>query len=526
MDNPFQLKIWRCHPQSSPIIPAEKTLHGTANSNGVKWCGPYSTVNKTGFWLFPPVDVDITWLGDNKFDYQLHQEYSDADYHLVRDLLLPMDEVNPDKWCYAGGRTKFTWGLVEPGVVQMWTGCIFQTSPGWCLQVRSPINFAPRSMYVMEGIIETDWMQYDIWTNLVFTKIGEKIELRRDGWPPLAQLIPIRRESFAEQWELSEEVINRDSPEANKVFEYWINYNQKKFGSGGKQAVTYDKSVTKDGTTYHKEKMRLLGKNMEPKQPTVVYLLNDDVKYVQMGLNSLKMLREHNPNIKVKIIFIEGRGCLAELFEEYDVEIIQRHWFQPEKQYFPLNKYWLHDLPDEEILYLDVDTFVNGDVAELFRKYEADVTACHNAWVWGQGWQKDFLFKQSKPWNSGVILFKNFSHQKICKLLPETCDELLKNDTSLSQWLLATNQWVREEMAFSMIVANSKMRTAYFKKFDAYNIQNKSDVLGFRDSIVFHSYTPQWSLTNKLRNKKKVVWTPIHPKGINKLEIPDEQRNL
>lgn len=496
----LELKIWRCHSQSARIIPAEKTLHGTANLNGVKWCGPYTSANKAGFWLFPPIDIDITWRGGQQFDYKFHEEYSDEDYHLVRQLIKPTDGVDPDKWSLQGGRTKFTWGLVEPGVVQMWTGLIFKTPPGWCLHVRSPVNFAPRSMYVMEGIIETDWMQYDIWTNLVFTKENETIQLRKDGWPPLAQLIPTRRETFAEKWSSEEEMINRDSVEANQVFEYWINYNHKKFGSGGKQALTPDKSLTKDGTTYHKEKMRLLGKNMEPKQPTVVYILNNKPLYLKMALNSIKMLQTHSPNIKIKAILIDSdieiAGC----------EIIHRPWYLPEKKYFPLNKYWLHEFEEDEILYLDVDTFINGDVSSLFHKYNNDFTACENAWVWAKGWKAEFL--EAKPWNSGVILFKNGYHRKLSKQLPEMCEEVL--GTLLGQWMQETNPWVVEEMATSVLAAKGK--SGYFRETDAYNIRRKEDVACFRETLIFHSYTQQWDLVEKLqKNRKKMIWRPIHP---------------
>ena len=63
----FNLKVWRVHPEGCRVQPAEKTLNGTANENGVKWCGPFSNVNRTGWWLFPPCDLDIRYAGDGKF---------------------------------------------------------------------------------------------------------------------------------------------------------------------------------------------------------------------------------------------------------------------------------------------------------------------------------------------------------------------------------------------------------------------------------------------------------------------------
>src|SRR5690348_4713172 len=44
--NDRNLKVWRLHPQSCPIVPAEKTLHGTANRAAVRWCGPFTHANR------------------------------------------------------------------------------------------------------------------------------------------------------------------------------------------------------------------------------------------------------------------------------------------------------------------------------------------------------------------------------------------------------------------------------------------------------------------------------------------------
>ncbi len=102
-------------------------------------------------------------------------------------------------------------------------------------------------------------MQYDIWINLVFTKKGEWVQLRREEWPPIAQLIPVRR---SPEWEINkDQLVNRDEEDANRVFEYWLQYNHKKYSSGGKQMLTQnDPERRKDSTTYHRERQRILDK--------------------------------------------------------------------------------------------------------------------------------------------------------------------------------------------------------------------------------------------------------------------------
>jgi hypothetical protein len=256
--SPRTLKVWRLHPSGCTIVPAEKTLNSTANRAGVRWCGPFTNANRSGWWLFPPVDVDIVWRGGTAFEYELLSDYSDADFHLIRFLIGEDEDVGVDRWLPPEGRTKFTWGLVEEGVVQIWTGCMFQTSPGWGLHIRSPINFPPQPYHVMEAVLETDWLRYDVWLNIVFDRPNEPVQLRRDAWPPIAQLVPVARESYDAKWQVDEELVNRNSPEANEAFEFFLQYNRKKFAGAGKDpASPDDPSVTKDSATYYKERKRV-----------------------------------------------------------------------------------------------------------------------------------------------------------------------------------------------------------------------------------------------------------------------------
>lgn len=260
----IKLKIWKCHPKTARLVPAEKTLNGTAHPQGVKFCRPFSLANSAGWWVFPAVDVDICWRGDNEFEHRLHESFSNAEHELVRGLVKPSDKTDLDGWCPKEGRSKFTWGKVEPSICQFWTGLIFQTPPGWILHIRSPINFDRRpQVSVMEGILESDWMQYDIWLNLRFDRKDEWVEFRKDGWPPIAQIIPMRRESYELDLSLEEEMLNRDTPEANKVFEFWVQYNQRKFCSGGKQLLDPTSGRTKDSTTFHRTRKEVMD-GMEP----------------------------------------------------------------------------------------------------------------------------------------------------------------------------------------------------------------------------------------------------------------------
>ena len=520
-----KLKVWNLHPKAARVIKAERTLNGTGHPGALKLCGPYTYANQSGFWLFPAVDVDIMWKGGKEFEVRYHEEFDDSDFHLLRKLVLPQDTFSDGMWSLQGvGRNKFTFGMVEDGVVQMWTGNIFETPPGWCLHIRSPVNWPPRSCYVMEGVLETDFMQQDIWTNIVFTRPGEWVEFRKDGWPPLAQLQVIRREGFTEKWEVFNEMVNRDTPEASRVFEYWVNFNEQKFARGGKQAVLPDMSRTKDGTTFYKEKARCLGGAMEPKaeviaphgcpfhkpkDKTVVFCINDDAHYQEMFLHAVDMLRKHNATIPVKLIYIDGkdqdfmRGCAR-----YNVQLIQRPWFRPEAKYFSINKYWLRELQEDSVLYLDVDLFINGDLSLLFDKYRTEFTAIESKWAYTKGWKDEFLPNGHKPVNSGVQLFHGGFHRKMFAALSEAFDRLSGHDMPLAHWSWNYyNGCLREELACTLILAEINPSYSYFEAKDCYNIERNEDVAKCHESIIFHSYTRQWELVKKWSSqRRKMVW--------------------
>lgn len=257
----LDLKVYKTHPKGCRIEKAEKTLKNTADKNGIKWCMPYKIANQMGFWLYPPIDFEITWHGGKDFTYKNYEEYDNSDYGIVHSMLRAPELAKSEKWNHMGiGRSKFTYGLVEAGVVQVYTGCIFKTPPNWCLQIRSPVNFPERQpYYVMEGILETDWMQYDIWINLVFTQKFKPLRFTPDDATPIAQLVPIHRQAFTSEWSLENKMINSNDNDAKEAAKFFIQYNVNKFTKGGNNNISdYDK---KDSTTFVKQKQRNLNKD-------------------------------------------------------------------------------------------------------------------------------------------------------------------------------------------------------------------------------------------------------------------------
>jgi hypothetical protein len=87
--------------------------------------------------------------------------------------------------------------LPEPGTLQIWTGLMVRTSPGWHLLVRAPANLPLTGGFSLyEGIVEADSWFGPLFTNLRFTRTHSPVTLRPDF--PLLQVQPLRAAQYAD----------------------------------------------------------------------------------------------------------------------------------------------------------------------------------------------------------------------------------------------------------------------------------------------------------------------------------------
>lgn len=155
-------------------------------------------------------------------------------------------------------RTRINYGSVEPNIITIWTGCIFETPPGWGLWIRNPVNDYYRNdnkqlpYTIQEGILETDWMVYDIWMNIAVLETNREITISKDK--PLAALIPFRRDAYEEQWGLEKNEITKN------VYKRWADYNYSKWGAGkvtDSEAIEVtNEKFSKNKRVYHERRKK------------------------------------------------------------------------------------------------------------------------------------------------------------------------------------------------------------------------------------------------------------------------------
>lgn len=173
---------------------ADRSAAGSLPTRAFRYCEPATSASGYGYYIFPPISFslqwdghDIIWTFDGAPDWM---PLKSAQFPGFRDLF---DAVAPNE--IQQYSPPFLGALQEAGLVQLWTGIITRTAPGWSLLVRAPVNLPRRGAYEMyEGIIETDRWFGPLITNMRLTKTDVPIDFRADF--PLLQVQPIPRNVY------------------------------------------------------------------------------------------------------------------------------------------------------------------------------------------------------------------------------------------------------------------------------------------------------------------------------------------
>jgi hypothetical protein len=176
---------------------ADRSAIGTMPTRAFRYCEPIVTASAFGYYIFPPItfslmwdgtDVIWTWEGQENW-YPLHVAQFPG-FRETFDAAAPEEirEFSPP----------FLGAMQEAGIVQIWSGLVARTAPGWSLLVR-PLANLPRSQNyeLYEGVVETDRWFGPLFTNLRLTKTNVPIEFRADY--PLFQVQAIPREVYDDQ---------------------------------------------------------------------------------------------------------------------------------------------------------------------------------------------------------------------------------------------------------------------------------------------------------------------------------------
>jgi hypothetical protein len=174
---------------------ADRSAAGTLPVRAVRYCEAVTSATAFGWWLFPPIDLEVLWDGTEIF---WRCDEAPDWMPLLPSAQLPnyvdvFDAAAPD--ALKGCSPPFLTALPEPGGLQIWTGLIAETAPDWHLLVRAPANMpSAGGVSLFEGIVETDRWFGPLFANMRFTRSHMPVRLRADY--PLVQVQPVPRHLY------------------------------------------------------------------------------------------------------------------------------------------------------------------------------------------------------------------------------------------------------------------------------------------------------------------------------------------
>ena len=190
------LTFHRLYPEARPPERADRAAGGTLPTRAFRYCEAVTQANAFGWYVFAPMDFSLIWDGEDIYwTCDLLDGWALLGSAQLPDMAARFDAAAPE--AIRGYSPPFLTALPEPGHVQVWTGLIAHTAPGWSLHIRGPANFPlPGGFTTYEGIVETDRWCGPLFTNLRLTRTDQAIHFTPDM--PLLQVQPLPQAVLAD----------------------------------------------------------------------------------------------------------------------------------------------------------------------------------------------------------------------------------------------------------------------------------------------------------------------------------------
>ncbi len=188
--------------EGAPPKRAERSAAGYLPSRAMRYCDALTSATGYGYWLFPPMDIQLLWDGEQVFwscaeaDGWLPLSGTETGAIQYPGYAAVFDAVAPEE--LRGYSPPFLTALPELGGVQIWTGLLAKTRPGWSLLVRPPVNLPPiAGLNTWEGVIETDLWFGPLFAIIRLTRTDMPVYIRAST--PFLQVQPIPQLAYRDE---------------------------------------------------------------------------------------------------------------------------------------------------------------------------------------------------------------------------------------------------------------------------------------------------------------------------------------
>ena len=185
---------------------ADPTLLGSIPLRAHRFCEPFIAASGFGWHIFPPINFSLMWDGtsilwrpSNEQRWRVLENAAVPGYPEHYKEMAPKDRDVPNPF-------PFLIAIQEPGIIQVWTGCLARTREDWVTLIRAPANLPGKQGYeILEGIVETDWWLGPLFANIRLYQTGYPIQFRTQR--PLFQVQAVPRIALDEEVLESMEVV-------------------------------------------------------------------------------------------------------------------------------------------------------------------------------------------------------------------------------------------------------------------------------------------------------------------------------
>ncbi len=207
-NEPIICRFYRVIPGAPEPQRADRSADGTLPMIAYRYCEAIACASAFGWYLFPPLNFSLVWDGR-----EIGWTYEGADdWYPLRNTLPPNFEGAFAKIAPEGLADLAPSFLAQgklPGVVQIWSGYLASTAPGWALLSRGVANvhktrpFEDHEALVdtpifenYEGIVETNSWFGPLFTNVRLMRTNSPVDFHVHR--PFFQVQPLLRECYRE----------------------------------------------------------------------------------------------------------------------------------------------------------------------------------------------------------------------------------------------------------------------------------------------------------------------------------------
>jgi hypothetical protein len=193
---PVICQFYRLIPGAPEPRRADRSADGTLPVIAYRYCEAIASASAFGWYLYPPLNFSLIWDGT-----EIAWTYEGAEgWYPLRGAQYPGFLERFGKIAPPGLEDLAPTFLVQgklPGVVQIWSGYLARTPPGWALLSRGTVNIPKTQGYEnFEGIVETDSWFGPLFTNIRLLRINSPVEFHMRY--PLFQVQPLLRQCYRE----------------------------------------------------------------------------------------------------------------------------------------------------------------------------------------------------------------------------------------------------------------------------------------------------------------------------------------